>query len=173
MATWSATVRPPDLPWNTVPSPRCAALVPGLFVRGQEGGITPGMIPYYWAFQPFRLGLVLLAGSGFILLPVLPPLSWSLWCPHTLTTRLQQNHVLDLVICSRIRKMLYYVISWDLHLNTGFTYTILQLQWNNLGICFFSKKKIILALLFYGGGEDAWLEGSQQTLASLENLRVC
>lgn len=74
MATWSITVGPLDLPWNTLPSPRCAALVSGLFVVGQEGGITPGMIPYYWACQAFRLGLVLLAGSGFILLPVLPPL---------------------------------------------------------------------------------------------------
>lgn len=77
-------------PKNSLPSPRCAALVPGLFVGDQEGGITPGMIPYYWACLPFRLALLLLAGSGLILLPVLPPLSWSLWCPHTLTTTSQQ-----------------------------------------------------------------------------------
>lgn len=73
MATWSDTVRPPDLPRNPLPLPRCAAFVSGLFVGGQEGGITPGMIPYYWARLPFRLGLLLLAGSGLLLLPVLQP----------------------------------------------------------------------------------------------------
>lgn len=47
----------------------------GLFVGGQEGGITPGMIRYYWARLPFSSSLVLLAGPVFILLPVMPPLN--------------------------------------------------------------------------------------------------
>lgn len=76
-------------PQAVLHQPRCAALVPGVFVRGQEGGITPGMIPYYWPTLPLWFGLVLLTGSGFHLLPVLPPVSWSLWCPHTLTTKTQ------------------------------------------------------------------------------------
>lgn len=76
MTTWSDTVGPPDLPRSPRPSlPDVAALVPGLFVGGQEGGITPGMIPYYWAWLPFRSGLLLLVGAGLILRPVLPPLS--------------------------------------------------------------------------------------------------
>lgn len=83
--------------WTTGPSLKAPHLLPQMcspcprsHCWGQEGGITPGMILYYRAGLPFRLGLVLLAGSGLILLPVLPPLSWSLWYPHTLTTRLQQ-----------------------------------------------------------------------------------
>lgn len=74
----------------SLPPPDVQLLSQVSLLQGQEGGITPGMIPYYWACLPFRLGLVLLAGFGLILLVVLPPVSWSLWCPHTLTTRLQQ-----------------------------------------------------------------------------------
>lgn len=74
----------------SLPPPDVQLLSRVSLLQGQEGGITPGMIPYYWACLPFRLGLVLLAGFGLILLVVLPPVSWSLWCPHTLTTRLQQ-----------------------------------------------------------------------------------
>lgn len=81
--TTGPSLKPPALPQMCSSCPRSLCWRPG-------GGITPGMIPYYWAGLPFRLGLVLLAGSGLTLLPVLPPLSWSLWCPHTLTTTSQQ-----------------------------------------------------------------------------------
>lgn len=90
MATWSAAVRPPDLHWNPLPFPRCASLVQCLIVGGQGKGITPGMILYYRAGLPLRLSLLLLPVLCFPLLSVSPQLSCSLWCPHTLTSRLQQ-----------------------------------------------------------------------------------
>lgn len=44
------------------PSPKRATPKAGLFVEAGGGGITPGMIPYYWAGPPFTSGLVLLVG---------------------------------------------------------------------------------------------------------------
>lgn len=47
MATWSGTGQAAGPPLKAPPPhpPRCAALFSGLIVGGQEGGITPGMIP--------------------------------------------------------------------------------------------------------------------------------
>lgn len=114
--------------------PRCGALVLGLFVGGQEGGITPGMIPYYWACLPFRLGLLLLAGSGFILLPVLPPQSWSLWCPHTLTTTSQ-------LFACRNRM---YCVGFGVRNNESVQGKILDIQY---GMTRFVRKKCMISCI--------------------------
>lgn len=72
---------------TTGPSPpHVCSLVRDLIVWRPGGGITPGMIPYYWAGPPFRSLWVLLVCSGFSPPPWVAPLSPALWCPHRLTT---------------------------------------------------------------------------------------
>ncbi|CAB1442873.1 unnamed protein product [Pleuronectes platessa] len=64
MATWSVTVGPPDLPRHLPPLPQTCSPCPRSLCWGQEGGITPGMIPYYWARLPFSTEVVCQGSKG-------------------------------------------------------------------------------------------------------------
>lgn len=123
----------------SLPPPDVQLLSQVSLLQGQEGGITPGMIPYYWACLPFRLGLVLLAGFGLILLVVLPPVSWSLWCPHTLTIPSLSLHKPARTVCQghaaqRVKLNHYFVHEVKLWLLLQCNYTQDMLTGSNSSV---------------------------------------